>query len=80
MRIVRSLVYLAGAVTTTIALTAVQVHTPLAMMMGGGLGMGGMNPSEVARRHTSMRPPSQSAQDVHPIIRFISRNPCRRLR
>jgi hypothetical protein len=44
MRIVRSLVYLAGAVTTTNALAAVQVHTPLAMMIGGGLGMGGMNP------------------------------------
>jgi hypothetical protein len=45
MRIVRSLVFLAGAVSTTITLAAVQAHTPLAMMMmGGGLGMGGMNP------------------------------------
>jgi hypothetical protein len=43
MRIARSLVYLAGAVATTIALAAVQVHTPLAMI-GGGLGMGSMNP------------------------------------
>jgi hypothetical protein len=44
MRILRSLVFFAGAVTTTAALAAVHVHTPLAMMMGGGLGMGGMNP------------------------------------
>jgi hypothetical protein len=52
-----------------ITLVAVQAHTPLAFLMDGGLGMDGMNPSEVARRHTSMRPPSQSARDVHPIIR-----------
>jgi hypothetical protein len=45
MRILRSLVFFAGAVATTAALAAVHAYTPLAIaMMGGGLGMGGMNP------------------------------------
>jgi hypothetical protein len=40
MGIVRSLAYLAGAVTTTIALAAVQAHTPLAMNLMQPLGLG----------------------------------------
>jgi hypothetical protein len=44
MRFLRSLVFFAGAVATTAALAAVHAYTPVAMMMGGGLGMGGMNP------------------------------------
>ena len=35
MQILRSLMYLAGAVSTTIALAAVQAHTPLALMLKG---------------------------------------------
>jgi hypothetical protein len=47
MHIVRSLVYVAGATATTIALAAVHAYTPLASIVqcgAAGLGMGGMNP------------------------------------